>query len=283
MSNISTIGLLGAGALGSRLARLFAGAGCRVIVWDADQARVDAGLAEVSAHLGAADASAEQTQQVLSRIEGVTAVARLAEADLIVEAADEDAKGDLLARAAAVVAPSTPLVTTTSTLSVTELAAALPQPERVAGLHFFDTAPETRTVEVVRALRTDEQLVERLVDLVDGIDGKDPVVVPDRPGFLLNALLLPYLNDVIREYDRQLASAEDLDVALELGLGYRTGPLRLLDRIGLDTHLRATDALYTATRDDRYAAPPLLRQMVAAGRLGERSGGGFHTSTTDSE
>jgi 3-hydroxybutyryl-CoA dehydrogenase len=134
-----------------------------------------------------------------------------------------------------------------------------------------------RTVEVVRALQTDADLVERLVAFVDTLDDKAAIVVGDRPGFLVNALLLPYLNDVITEFDAELATAEDIDLALELGLGYTTGPLKMLDTIGLDVHLHATEAAYAAFRDDRYAPPPLLQRMVAAGRLGTKTGEGFRT------
>jgi 3-hydroxybutyryl-CoA dehydrogenase len=164
---------------------------------------------------------------------------------------------------------------------VTDLAAALPNPARVAGLHFFNPAPVMRTVEIVHALQTDPELVQALVRLVDTLPDKTPVVVKDRPGFLVNALLLPYLNDVIQELDDGLATAEDIDVALELGLGYRTGPLAMLDMIGLDVHLHATESVYAATRDNRYAPPPLLRQMVAAGQLGTKSGHGFRTGRGD--
>lgn len=189
-----------------------------------------------------------------------------------------DAKA-LLARIAAAVGPATPVLIATATLSVTELASALPSPERVAGLHFPDVLPATRTVEVVPALQTAPELVERLVRFVDALTDRTAIVVKDRPGFLVNALLLPYLNDVVQELDDGLATAGDIDVALQLGLGYRTGPLEMLDMIGLDVHLQATESIYAATGDARYAPPPLLRQMVAAGRLGTESGHGFRTGS----
>jgi 3-hydroxybutyryl-CoA dehydrogenase len=132
-----------------------------------------------------------------------------------------------------------------------------------------------RTVEVVTALQTGAHLADKLVAFVETLDGKVPVVVSDRPGFLINALLMPYLNDVIQEYDDGLATAGDIDLALKLGLGYKSGPFEMLDMIGLDVHLNATQSAYAATRDDRYAPPPLLRRMVAAGRLGAKSGHGF--------
>lgn len=242
MSN-ETVGVLGSGAVATAVVEVLTAAGHRVVVVEPDKGSLDA-LAAVS---------------------------------LVVEAVadDQEAKLGALAAVAKVVGPATPIATTTGVLSVTDLAAAVPAPERVAGLHFVDLLPDSRTVEVVRALRTDEAVVERLTALVETLPGKEAVAVGDRPGFLVNALQVPYLNDVIQAYDEELASAEDIDVAIKLGLGYSTGPLELLDAIGLDHHLHATEALYAATRDERYAPPPLLRRMVAAGFLGAEAGQGF--------
>jgi len=163
----------------------------------------------------------------------------------------------------------------------TDLATAVPDPSRFAGLHFFNPAPLMRVVEVVRALQTDPEVVRGLVTFTAEI-GKDPVVVKDRPGFLVNRLLMPYLNDVIQAYDDELASADDIDTAVRLGLGHRLGPLELLDLIGLDVHRHATSSAYEATLDPRFAPPPLLAQMVAAGRHGVKNGRGFRTPEEDS-
>lgn len=292
-SDIQTIGLLGFGTMGAGIAQVFAAAGRAVIVLEADQARLDAGTAFITGFLDDGVARGKVTEQdkaaILGRIRGTTVPADLAGVDAIVESVTEnvDVKKAVLAEVAGVVGADTPILTNTSALSVTDLAAALPNPARVAGLHFFNPAPLMRTVEVVHALQTADDLIDRLVAFVDTLGDKDPVVVKDRPGFLVNALLLPYLNDVIAEYDDELATAEDIDVALKLGLGYKSGPFELLDMIGLDVHLHATDAAYAATLEPGYAAPPLLRQMVAAGRLGNKSGHGFRTlaktSDTDTE
>ncbi|NGP07782.1 3-hydroxybutyryl-CoA dehydrogenase [Rhodococcus sp. 14C212] len=279
------VAILGFGTRGARIAQVFAASGREVIVLDTDRTTVDAGTAAVAAALDASitagQATAEDKTAILDRITGTTSVADFSAAEIVVEAVTENAevKKTALAEAAAVVDDRTPIVTTTDSVSVTDLAAALPNSSRVAGLHFFNPAPTHTTVEVVRALQTGEDLIERLVALVDDL-GKVAVVVPDRPGFLVNSMLLPYLNDVIQEFDDGLATAEDIDVALELGLGYKTGPFAMLDRIGLDVHLQNTEAVYTATSDARYAPPPLLRQMVAAGRLGDKSDHGFRTAQT---
>ncbi|GAA1003571.1 3-hydroxybutyryl-CoA dehydrogenase [Acrocarpospora pleiomorpha] len=288
MNDFQRIGLLGFGTMGAGVAQVFAASGRDVVVLDTDSTRIGRGADAAADFLAGGVARGKLTEDtkeaVLSRITGTTEVADLAGVDLVVESVTEDAelKKALLARVADVVGADTPILTNTSALSVTDLAAALPHPSRVAGLHFFNPAPMMRTVEVVRALQTDEALIDRLVAFVDTLDGKKPVVVEDRPGFLVNALLLPYLNDVIAEYDDGLATADDIDLALRLGLGYKSGPLEMLDMIGLDVHLRATASAHAATGDDRYAPPPLLRKMVAAGRLGAKSGQGFRTGKKDS-
>ncbi|WP_016693533.1 3-hydroxyacyl-CoA dehydrogenase family protein [Rhodococcus rhodochrous] len=284
-NDFRTIAILGFGAMGTGIAQLLAASGRKVIVLDVDTATLDAGTTAVAAALDTRITAGAMTVQdkdaILGRITGTTTVADLAVADLVVEAVPEDAelKKAVLAEIGTLLPEQTPIVTTTDTVSVTDLAAALPNNGRVAGLHFFNPASTHQAVEVVRALQTDEDLIERLSELVADL-GKVAVVVPDRPGFLINAMLLSYLNDVVQEFDDGLATAEDIDVALELGLGYKTGPLALLDRIGLDEHLRNTEAVYAATSDSRYAPPPLLRQMVAAGRLGEKTGSGFRITRT---
>ncbi|EWT07307.1 3-hydroxybutyryl-CoA dehydrogenase [Intrasporangium chromatireducens Q5-1] len=281
--DLATFGLLGLGTMGAGIAQVLAASGRTVIALEKDEARLAAGVAAVTAALDGGIRRGKVTEdekaEILSRIRGTTAVGDLADVDAVLETVSEDleVKTSLLTEVAAVVADDTPILTNTSALSVTAIAAALPHPERCAGLHFFNPAPAMRTVEVIHALQSDERLIDRLEALVDSLADKIAVRVKDRPGFLVNALLLPYLNDVIQELDDGLATAEDIDVALKLGLGYRSGPLEMLDMIGLDVHLNATEAAYAATLDSRYAAPPLLRQMVAAGHLGAKSGSGFRT------
>ncbi|MGY4920090.1 3-hydroxyacyl-CoA dehydrogenase family protein [Streptomyces sp. 900116325] len=283
MSAIQRVAVLGLGTMGAGIAQLAAMSGHRVTVLEASQDRIDAGLAALTAFLDGGVTRGKLTQsqrdETLSRIRSVTDVAELADTDLVIEAVTERAevKRELLTGVANVVAEDALIVTNTSALSVTDLASAVPHPERFAGLHFFNPAPLMKVVEVVRALQTDEAVVERLVTFVDALD-KKPVVVKDRPGFLVNYLLMPYLNDAIAEYDGDLANAEDIDTAMRLGLGYKLGPLELLDLIGLDVHNHATQSAYEATLDPRFAPPPLLRQMVAAGYHGNKNGHGFRTA-----
>lgn len=288
MKTVQRVAVLGFGTMGAGIAQVVAASGRDVVVLDADQSQVDRGRARVEGFLDEGVRRGKVTQEerdsVLGRIRGVTDVQQVAGVDLVIEAVTErrDVKVELLGSVAEIVGDDTVLATNTSALSVTDIAAGLPRPERVAGLHFFNPAPVMALVEVVRALQTEPQVVDDLMSFVEDI-GKSPVKVKDRPGFLVNQLLMPYLNDVIREYDDELASAEDIDVAIKLGLGYKLGPLELLDLIGLDVHHHATESAYEATLDPQFAPPPLLSQMVAAGYLGNKSGRGFRVGTAEQE
>lgn len=288
MRNFQRVAVLGFGTMGGGIAQVVAASGRDVVVLDTDQERIDRGTAGVRAFLDGGielgKVTEEQRDAVLGRISGTADLADLAGVDLVIEAVSErhDIKVELLSLVSELVGPDAVLTTNTSALSVTELAAHLDQPNRVAGLHFFNPAPLMALVEVVRALQTDADVVTDLVAFVEDI-GKSPVEVKDRPGFLVNRLLMPYLNDVVQEYDDELASAEDIDVAIELGLGYKLGPLALLDLIGIDVHRHATESAYEATLDPQFAPPPLLAQMVAAGYLGNKSGRGFRAGSEQGE
>jgi 3-hydroxybutyryl-CoA dehydrogenase len=288
MRNFQRVAVLGFGTMGGGIAQVVAASGRDIVVLETEQERIDRGVAAVGSFLDEGVRRGKATEAdrdaVLGRIRGTTDVADLAGVDLVIEAVSErqDVKVELLGRVAEVVGPDTVLTTNTSALSVTDLAAHLARPERMAGLHFFNPAPVMALVEVVRALQTDADVIADLVAFVEDI-GKSPVEVKDRPGFLVNRLLMPYLNDVVQEYDNELASAEDIDVAIQLGLGYKLGPLALLDLIGIDVHRHATESAYEATLDPQFAPPPLLAQMVAAGYLGNKSGRGFRVGAEQGE
>ncbi|MFF0516849.1 3-hydroxyacyl-CoA dehydrogenase family protein [Streptomyces sp. NPDC004250] len=276
------VGVLGFGTMGAGIVQLVAQSGREVTVLETDQARIDAGFAFMRQFLDGGVARGKVTEagrdEILDHVRGVTDVSALATAEIVIEAVTErrEIKRELLSLVAEAAGPDALIVTNTSALSVTDLATAVTRPERFAGLHFFNPAPLMKVIEVVRALRTDEAVIEQLVGFVSAL-GKDPVVVKDRPGFLVNRLLIPYLNDVVQAYDDELASAGDIDTAIRLGLGHKQGPLELIDMIGLDVHEHATTRAYEATLDPAFAPPPLLRHMVAAGLLGNKSGGGFRT------
>ncbi|HEY1701551.1 MAG TPA: 3-hydroxyacyl-CoA dehydrogenase family protein [Trebonia sp.] len=280
MSTYRSVAVLGLGLMGRGIAQVIAQAGIGVTALEVDQARLNAGHSAIADFLAGGVRRGKVTEQertdTLGRITLTTEPADLAGADLVIEAVAEnrDLKREILGRVAAAVGSETIIVTNTSALSVTDLAATLPGPGRVAGLHFFNPAPLMPVVEIVAALQTGPGVTGKLTDFVNEI-GKTPVPVKDRPGFLVNKLLMPYLNDVVTELDAELATAGDIDTALKLGLGYRMGPLELLDLIGLDTHHHATTSAYEATLDPQYAPPPLLSQMVAAGYHGRKTGRGF--------
>jgi 3-hydroxybutyryl-CoA dehydrogenase len=276
------VAVLGFGTMGGGIAQLCAQAGFDVVVLEMSNELLDRGRNRVDTFLQdgirRGKVTEENREETLGRIRGTTSSSQLAGVQLVIEAVAEDAEAKLavLRAAADVVGPNAIIATNTSSLSVTALARGISAPERFAGLHFFNPAQLMPLVEVVRALQTADGTVAALVDFSRKI-GKEPVEVADRPGFLVNSLLIPYLNQVIQAYDEELSSPEDLDLAIELGLGYPMGPLELLDLIGLDVHLHASEAAYSQTRRPEFAPPPLLRKMVAAGYLGKKSGRGFKT------
>jgi 3-hydroxybutyryl-CoA dehydrogenase len=280
MTTYTRVAVVGFGAMGAGIAQVCAQAELEVTILDTDEARLAHGRWRLQEFLAGGVArgklTAEQRDAVVGRISATTDLAQLAGADIVIEAIVEDAavKRETLLTVAETVGPDTPIVTNTSALSVTDLAAAVPHPHRFAGLHFFNPAPVMRLVEVVRALQTDDATVAAVLDFARVVD-KVAVEVKDRPGFLVNRLLMPYLNDVVQAYDDGLASARDIDVAIELGLGHPRGPLGLLDLIGLDVHEHATTNAYEATFDPQFAPPPLLGRMVAAGYHGQKTGRGF--------
>jgi 3-hydroxybutyryl-CoA dehydrogenase len=268
--------------MGAGIAQVVAQADGVVTVLETDSERIDSGLHALTQFLDNGIRRGKLTEggktEILRRIRPTTELGDLADVDLVIEAVTEsaDVKKTLFARLAQVVHAHTVIVTNTSALSVSDLGTSVPDSGRFAGLHFFNPAQLMRTVEVVRALQTEDDVVGRLLSFTTQL-GKSAVLVKDRPGFLVNWLLMPYLNDVVQAYDEELATAEDIDLAMKLGLGYKLGPLELLDLIGLDVHKHATQSAYDATLDPAFAPSPLLRTMVAAGMFGNKNGYGFRT------
>lgn len=278
---LERVAVLGMGTMGAGIAQVCAQAGLEVMVLETSDDRLDEGGRRMTAFLDdgvrRGKLSSHERDAVMSRVRGTTASADLAGTQLVLEAVVEDlaVKRAVLDDVSAVVDEDAIVATNTSAISVTELAAGVPAPGRVAGLHFFNPAPLMRLVEVVAAVRTEPATIEALEGVAHRL-GKETVVTKDRPGFLVNRLLMPYLNQVVQDLDEGLAAPADLDAALELGLGYPMGPLQLLDLIGLDNHLHATGAAWEQTRDPHLVPPALLERLVAAGRLGRKSGHGFH-------
>ena len=281
MSDAEMVAVLGFGTMGAGIAQACAQAGYNVVVLEDSDERLEDGRQRLESDLEEGvrreKVTGEARDETLARVRGTTEVGELSGAGVVVEAVVEDpeVKRELLPAVADAVDERAIIATNTSALSVTELAAAVPRPERFGGLHFFNPAQRMKLVEVVAAEQSSEETLQSLEAFAEGI-GKQPVRTKDRPGFLVNRLLMPYLNQVIQAYDDGLASAEDMDTALEMGLGYPMGGLKLLDLIGLDIHLHATSAAYEQTHDLHFSPPPLLSRMVSAGYLGRKTGRGFY-------
>ena len=278
---IKTVGVLGCGLMGAGIAQVCAAAGYRTIVREVDQTFLDKGLGRVRKFLedgvarGKVTADARDT--TLANLSGATSVDALKDCDLIIEAIIENLedKRQTYAALEQVVAAHTILLSNTSSLCITELAAATRRPDRFGGLHFFNPVPLMKLVEVIRALTTSDETYQTVFAFAQSL-GKEPITAPDRPGFIVNRLLVPYLLDAIRAYENGLGTLEDIDKGMQLGCGYPMGPFTLLDFVGLDTTYYIANIMFEEFREPAYAPPPLLKRMVLAGRLGKKSGQGFY-------
>ena len=279
---IGTVGVLGCGLMGSGIAQVSAAAGYRTVVREVDEALVEKGLSRIRKFLddgvarGKVTAAARDT--TLGNLTGTTEIDALGEADLVVEAIVEnlDAKRVTYAQLERVLAPQAIIASNTSSLCITELAASTARPDRFVGLHFFSPVPVMKLIEVIRALQTSDDTQRAVWAFAQAI-GKEPINAPDRPGFIVNRLLVPYLLDAIRAYENGLGTLEDIDNGMKLGCGYPMGPFTLLDFVGLDTTYYIANIMFEEFREPAYAPPPLLKRMVLAGRLGRKSGRGFYT------
>lgn len=279
---MKTIGVLGCGLMGAGIAQVSAAAGFRTIVLEVNDAVLAKGLARIDKVLAGAvekgKLSPDDKSRTLANLTGTTAYADLKDCDLVIEAIVEqvDAKRAAYRQVEAVVGPRCLIATNTSSLCVTELAAATSRPDRFGGLHFFNPVPMMKLVEVIRALTTTPETHEALMQFARAL-GKDAVSVPDRGGFIVNRLLIPYLLDAIRCHEGGLGTVEDIDTAMKLGCGHPMGPFTLLDFIGLDTTYFIANILFDEFKETRFAPPALLKRMVLAGHLGKKSGRGFYS------
>jgi 3-hydroxybutyryl-CoA dehydrogenase len=288
MTHIRRVAVLGFGTMGTGIAQVAAQAGFEIVVLEADEQRLQAGRERMSEFLSGGVQRGKLSEQeraaILGRVRGTTDVAELVDVDLVIEAVVEDleVKRELLPRVAAVVGEQSIIATNTSALSVTAIASTVPRPDRVLGLHFFNPAPLMKLVEVIAGEQTSQDTLEATESFATAI-GKEHIRTKDRPGFLVNLLLMPYLNQVAQAYDDGIASARDIDRSVELGLGYPMGGLALLDLIGIDNHVHATAAAYEETKAPRFAPPPILTRMVDAGHLGHKSGRGFRVGVEEED
>jgi 3-hydroxybutyryl-CoA dehydrogenase len=281
--DIQRVGVVGCGLMGAGIAQVAAERGFEVIVKEVDQAALDKGLARIHGAWDRAEAkgklTAEAKAQQAARLRGTVAFPDLGSCQLVIEAVPEllDLKLKAFADLDRVMAPGAILCSNTSSLPIGRLGGALmpATTAKLAGLHFFNPVPAMPLVEIIRTVATDAPTVEALRTFVTAL-GKTPILAPDAPGFVVNRLLVPYLLDAARCAEQHLASVEDIDAGMKLGCGHPMGPLTLCDFVGLDTMVHVADVMFDAFGDPRFKCPPLVKQMVAAGRLGQKSGMGFY-------
>jgi 3-hydroxybutyryl-CoA dehydrogenase len=281
MSEITTVGVLGCGLMGSGIAQTAAAAGFTTVVREVNDDLLAKGRGAVTASLarlvekGKLDAAARDA--TLAHLRFTTRVADLKGADVVIEAVTEDleTKNALWKELDALCGPATIFASNTSSLTIAAMAATTRRPDRFVGLHFFNPVPLMKLVEVVRTVTTSAESFERAFAFARKL-GKEPVAAKDTSGFVVNLLLVPYLLDAIRALEHGVASVPDIDKAMQLGCGYPMGPFVLLDFVGLDTTYKIAEIMFAEYREARYAPPPLLKRMVLAGYYGKKAGKGFY-------
>jgi 3-hydroxybutyryl-CoA dehydrogenase len=281
VSEIRRVGVCGAGLMGNGIAQTCASAGFDVVLVEVERAPLDRGMSAIASSLDKfverGKLSRTERDATAARINATTDLADVKECDLVIEAIVEnvDVKTALFVRLDELLAPHAIVCTNTSSLCVVELAAKTKRPDKVAGLHFFNPVPIMKLVEVVKTIATSQETVDALFAFAKKL-GKEAILAQDTPGFVVNRLLVPYLLYAIRLFEQGLASKEDIDKGMKLGCGYPMGPFELLDFVGLDTTYYIAQIMFDEFKDPMMAAPPLLKRMVLAGRLGRKSGRGFY-------
>ncbi len=277
---INKVGVIGSGIMGSGIAEVAAGAGCTVILRSRSQATADGMIAGLEKSLAKqverGKKSQEDADALRARVSATTSLKDLADCDLVIESIVEDlgTKKALFSELDGIVKSGAIIATNTSTLPVIEMAMQTSRPENVCGVHFFNPATAMSLVEIVAPITASDETLAAVTEFAAAC-GKDPVRVKDQAGFIVNALLFPYLNNAIKLFESGVASKEGIDIAMKGGCGFPMGPFALLDLVGLDTSLAILEALYLEFADANYAPAPLLKRMVVAGQLGRKSGTGF--------
>lgn len=279
--NIRKVGVVGCGLMGSGIAQVAAQSGCETLVSELNQETLDRGLAGIRKQLDRAvekgRMSAEDREATLGCLQGTISLEDYADCDIVIEAIVENLseKKVLFKSLDGICKPETILASNTSSIPIIEMASVTGRPDKVVGLHFFNPVPVMKLVEVVRCITTSEETLEAARSFGEFL-GKTPIIAKDRPGFIVNTLLVPYLLDAIRLLEAGHATREDIDTGMTLGCGYPMGPLTLLDFVGLDTTYYIAEIMFEEFKDPKYAPPTLLKQMVVAGRHGRKTGRGFY-------
>lgn len=281
MAEIRTVAVLGCGLMGSGIAEVCARAGYTTRVREVNDSLAEQGRKRIERSLSRAvekgKLAADERDGTLERIQTTTQLEALGDVDVVIEAVTEDldVKCELFRTLDAVCSPETIFASNTSSLTITEMAAATERPDRMVGLHFFNPVPVMKLVEVVRTIATDQAVYRRAYDFARSL-GKEPIEAKDTSGFIVNRLLVPYMLDAIRGVADGLGSIEDIDKGLVLGTGHPMGPFTLADFVGIDTLYRIAEIMFDEYREPRFAPPPLLKRMVTLGYFGRKTGRGFY-------
>ncbi|HMV25918.1 MAG TPA: 3-hydroxybutyryl-CoA dehydrogenase [bacterium] len=281
VKDIKTVGVLGCGLMGAGIAQVAAASGFKTIVREVNQDVIDKGVGNIKKQLERNAAkgkiTAEEKDKTIANLTGTTSLDDLKNCDFIIEAIIEDVKikNETYAYLDKICPPHTIFASNTSSLTVTEMAAATNRPDRFCGMHFFNPVPVMKLVEIVKAVRTSEETFNRAFELGKAF-GKTPIATKDNSGFVVNFLLVPYLLGAIRAVQNNIASIEDIDKGMMLGCGYPMGPLTLLDFVGIDTTYRIAEIMFKEYGEPMYSCPPLLRKMFLAGFYGRKNGKGFY-------
>ncbi len=288
MTDIKTVGVLGAGLMGSGIAQVAAQAGYTTKVREVSDALCERGRTSIEKSFNKAiekskgKVTAEHRDAAMGKLRFTTKVSDLADCDIVIEAVVEDLelKNGMWKELDLLCPAHTIFASNTSSLTIAAMAAATTRPDRMVGLHFFNPVPVMKLVEVVRTVTTSQETFDRAFAFAKTL-GKEPIAAKDNSGFVVNLLLVPYLIDAIRALETGVASVEDIDKGMQLGTGYPMGPFVLLDFVGLDTTYKIANIMFDEYREQRYAPPPLLKRMVLAGMYGRKSGKGFYDYTVD--